>query len=63
MSSYRFYCGGRIDLADWIEASTDEEAILKAREMRPDATKCEVWLGTRLVAKINSSGRLEGVVP
>jgi hypothetical protein len=66
MPDYRFYCvdgGGHIDFADWIQASTDEEAILKARELRPDAHKCEVWLGNQLVAKINSSGRLERVVP
>ena len=62
MSDYRLYCvdgGGNIGFADWIQASTDEEAISKAREMRADAQKCEVWLGNQLVAKINSSGRLE----
>ena len=62
MSDYRLYCvdgGGNIGFADWIQASTDEEAISKAREMLADAQKCEVWLGNQLVAKINSSGRLE----
>jgi hypothetical protein len=64
MADYRFYCldgDGRIGLADWIVADTDEQAIARAHEMRPAAHKCEIWLETRLVAKINSSGHVERV--
>ena len=45
-------------MADWIQADSDEDAILKARELRPDAHRCEIWLKKRLVARINSEGRL-----
>lgn len=66
MADYRIYCldeRGILNLADWVEAESDEEAVLKARELRPDAHKCEIWLKNRLVAKINHSGRLEPVEP
>jgi hypothetical protein len=62
MPDYRVYCvdgAGQIDLADWIPAATHEEAIMKARELRPDAHKCELWLGDQMIAKINEQGRLE----
>ena len=62
MADYRVYClngVGQIGLADWIEAETDEEAIAKARELRPDAHRCEVWLKQRLVATLNDRGRFE----
>lgn len=55
MADYRFYCmdkDGRINLADWIEAATDEDAIRQARTIKPDAIKCEVWLLDRLVVKL-----------
>jgi hypothetical protein len=64
MASYRIYCldgTGHIGLADWFEAETDERAILKAREMRPDANKCEIWQKSRLVARLNAGGQLERV--
>lgn len=64
VSNYRLYClsgDGHIGFADWIEAASDDEAIDKARELRPDANKCEVWHGNRLVAQIRSDGRLEPV--
>ena len=62
MAAYRVYCldsEGHIGLADWIEADGDEAAIAAARKLRPGATKCEIWLKTRLVAKINDLGHLE----
>ena len=46
MVAYRFYCldgAGSIQLADWIDAATDEEAVRQARELRKDFAKCEVW--------------------
>ena len=62
MADYRLYCldpAGHIALADWLEADTDEEAVARAREMRPAAHKCEIWQKNRLIAKLNSSGRFE----
>ena len=66
MADYRLYCldgDGHIGLADWVEADTDEAAIVKARELRPDAHKCEIWLKSRLVAKLNALGVLERPTP
>lgn len=66
MADYRAYyldACGILSLAEWIDADSDEEVVLKAREIRPVAHKCEVWLKDRLVAKISSSGRLEPVEP
>jgi hypothetical protein len=62
----RLYCldsDGRIGLADWIQATGDDEAISKARQVRPDAHKCEVWQKDRLVAKLSVEGhsrRIDG---
>ena len=53
--AYRIYCmdgAGSIHLADWIDAKSDDEAVKVAREMHPDATKCEVWDKDRLVASL-----------
>jgi len=58
MASYRLYCldgTGRISLADWIEADSDEDAIVKARAVKDAAGKCEIWLQNRLVARINGA--------
>jgi hypothetical protein len=57
MPDYRLYCldgAGRISLADWIEAETDEEAIETARNMQRGARKCEVWQRRRLVKTLNA---------
>ena len=62
MSDYRLYCldrDGQITLAEWIEADSDEEAITRARELRPNVYKCEIWQKNRLVAKLNSAGRFQ----
>ena len=64
MAAYRLYCldgAGHIGLADWIEADTDEAAIAGARELRPDAHRCEIWLKDRLVAKLSELGRFERI--
>lgn len=52
MANYRLYRldgTGRISLADWVEADTDEQAIEKARQIDHGALKCEVWRRKRLV--------------
>ena len=62
MADYRIYCldgAGRIGFADWVEADSDDQAVAEARKLRPDAHKCEVWLKSRLVAKLNSDGAFE----
>jgi hypothetical protein len=54
---FRLYCldrFGRIDLADVIHASTDEEAVAKARVLKRHTLKCEVWQGHRLVATLTA---------
>jgi hypothetical protein len=66
MKDYRLYCldgAGNIGLADWIQATDDENAIGKARQVRPDAHMCEIWQKDRLVAKLsaeNHSQRIDG---
>jgi hypothetical protein len=57
MRSYRLYCldsAGKIHFADWIKASTDEEAVAIGREKKSGASKCEVWEGSRLVASLDT---------
>ena len=57
MAHYRLYCldgSGKIGLADWFEAYTDEEAIDAARESKAGALKCEVWQGMRMVAQLDA---------
>lgn len=64
MPQYRVYCldsDGRIDFAQWIEASSDEEAIKKARDLKPHARRCEVWLQSQLISKLDSAGEFEQV--
>ena len=45
---------GKIDLAEWIHASSDDVAIQQAKALKNGALKCEVWQGHRLVAKLDS---------
>ena len=55
MVAYRLYCldgGGKIDLAEWIDAGGDADAVRQARLLKPDALKCEIWQGHRLVASL-----------
>lgn len=48
---YRLDGDGHIHAAEWISAVNDEEAVEQVRAGHP-ATKCEVWKGSRLVAKL-----------
>ncbi|HEX3423812.1 MAG TPA: hypothetical protein VHS33_10485 [Sphingomicrobium sp.] len=62
MADYRIYCvdgNGHIGFADWIAAASNEEAILKARELKPDAHRCELWLQNDLIAKLNDAGHFD----
>jgi CO dehydrogenase nickel-insertion accessory protein CooC1 len=56
MVEYRLYAvdgDGNLGLPDLIGATDDEEAIAKARELKPDMRRCEIWQGKRLVAAFN----------
>jgi hypothetical protein len=55
MADYRLYSlggDGRIGLAEWIQADSDEEAIAVARAMDLCSRQCEIWLKNRLVATL-----------
>jgi hypothetical protein len=45
----------RIVTSDWIEASSDEEAIAQAKAL--PFTKCELWDSDRLIAEIEGEPR------
>jgi hypothetical protein len=56
MESYRLYCldsAGRIALAEWLDASSDEDAIQQVKVLKDGARKCELWQHNRLVAQIS----------
>jgi hypothetical protein len=56
MAMYRLYClngDGDVVTSHWIEAASDDEAIQDVKKNHPD-TRCEIWLGKRLVAEIDS---------
>ena len=52
---YRIYTldGLHILKGDWLEAASDEEAIIAARATNP-GSKCEIWDGHRLVTTIDA---------
>lgn len=54
LASYRLYCLDgvkKVASAEWIEADGDEAAIEVAKEMM-DGHDCELWQGSRLIARI-----------
>jgi hypothetical protein len=56
---YRVYCydgANKVVTADWIEATSDEDAIAKA-EAAGFGSKCEIWDGRRLVAQLKGERR------
>jgi len=55
VSGYRLYCLDgvkRVASAEWIEADDDEAAIEIAKEIQ-DGYECELWQGSRLVARLD----------
>lgn len=54
---YSFDLATKTVTADFIKASSDEEAVARAEATCP-AAKCEVWDGKRLVAQIEGERRL-----
>lgn len=59
MPEYRLYClndRGKITRSHEIMASSDDEAVAKAKAMKlPD--NCELWDHGRIVAKLDANGR------
>jgi hypothetical protein len=61
MSGYRFYRldgAGKVWAAEWIQAESDSAALEAAREFAGSA-HCEVWLGQRLVGKVETQRNLQ----
>jgi hypothetical protein len=59
LKTYRVYCyDARMKTvsSDFIDAATDEEAIAQA-EARGFGSKCEIWDGNRMVAKLDDEER------
>ena len=55
MADYRLYCldgAGKVSSAEWLRAEDDEAAVEATRARHPGES-CEVWQGTRLVAKLD----------
>ena len=58
MANYKLYGldgVNKVASADWIEADDDEAAIAEVKK-RMDGHDCELWLGPRLVARIERNG-------
>lgn len=54
-SKYRLYRldgVGHISLAEWFDAENDQHAVRQAQFLRQGARNCEVWEGSRLVARL-----------
>ena len=54
LETYRYYCldgAGKLHNAELITAKNDEDAVAQIEAKHP-AAQCEVWQGSRLVAKI-----------
>ncbi|MFL6793958.1 MAG: response regulator transcription factor, partial [Sphingomicrobium sp.] len=65
MTHYRLYSVdglGKIEAAEWIEASADEDAIMIARARR-QLLDCELWDHGRLVARLPKEGPMAFFVP
>ena len=61
MRTYRVYCldgAGKVWAAEWIEADSDAAALDAARRFA-DTVHCEVWLGERLVGKVEPQRDLQ----
>ena len=54
MAMYRLYClndDENVVESHWIEAVSEDEAIENVKKNHPNS-RCEIWLGKRLVAEI-----------
>jgi hypothetical protein len=54
VTAYRLYCldgANKVASAEWIDADDDKAAIEVAKELM-DGQECEIWQGTRLIARL-----------
>lgn len=54
MPDYRLYCldgASKITSAEWIDANSDDDAIIIARSLKK-SVDCELWCRGRVIAKI-----------
>ena len=59
VATYRLYCLDGLSMVasgEWIEAEDDGRAIELAKTM-VDGKPCELWLGRRLVTRIDRAGQ------
>lgn len=56
---YQFDAAGGITAAEWIDAKSDDEAIVLVRA-RKLPSRCEIWEGNRLIAEFASRHGEEG---
>ena len=59
MPAYRLYHldgSGRVDSAEWLEASDDESAVEKALQAPLKAVTGELWQGNRRLACFDQNG-------
>jgi hypothetical protein len=55
MADYRLYCldgADKVSSAEWVRADDDEAAIEVSRGRHP-GKNCELWMGARLIAKLD----------
>ena len=50
---YRFDGRSKIEFAEWIDASDDDDAIRQTRQIGGRAAKCELWQGKRLIISLD----------
>jgi len=54
VTGYRLYCldgANKVASAEWIDADDDDTAV-EAAKVKMDGHDCEVWQGTRLIARL-----------
>ena len=59
MPAYRVYHldgAGRVDSAEWLEATSDEKAVAAALESPMKAVSAELWQGNRRLVCFNHNG-------
>ncbi|HEX6218776.1 MAG TPA: hypothetical protein VFZ35_05840 [Sphingomicrobium sp.] len=59
MPAYRLYHldgTGRVDSADWLEATDDASAAAALSRLSMKAVSAELWLGKRRVARLDHEG-------
>ena len=60
MAAYRVYClngMNQVTRAENFEAATDEDALVRARQLMGDCLKAEVWDRGRLVGSVTPDER------